>query len=346
LALIAADGDTPLSDIATLEACGSPTRLVALKQATKVDEYKMLGVDETQMEHLTFPVSAATLVEEDGSDVILCESSARAKVVAEAAKAAELPFVRFEVLLVEGELNISGDTCRPCRHKFRMDPAFISIGDCGHVLGLGSVSSEWKGGGTWWEAEETLRDRNGSENPRLYNLKSVLKQNLNTMDVMKYVFGDCDSEVEDKDMSTLVEVPKDVRMSKMQKQSHPHNPSNSNMFFHINVDGQTCFTAEQAVFTSTYLKQILFIDQLKKQIKEVEWQFPQSSKSRQETLCNERVYGHVNILMVSGVVRLSEVSRGSEIDIEARAARRSLLLQVYRGDEGGDDEDAHSNGSW
>merc|ERR1712032_1215648 len=85
LALLAENSNVPLNDGSTLAACGSPTRLVAFKQTTKVDEYKLLGVADTQVEDLAFPASANAPVDEDGSDVILCESSARAKVVAEAA---------------------------------------------------------------------------------------------------------------------------------------------------------------------------------------------------------------------------------------------------------------------
>merc|ERR1711879_741302 len=96
----------------TLKSCGLPTQLIATKQATKVDEYKLLGVDDAQVDQLAFPPTANATIDEDGSDVILCESLARAKVVAQAAKDAALPFVIFEVLLVEGQLNISGDTCR------------------------------------------------------------------------------------------------------------------------------------------------------------------------------------------------------------------------------------------
>mmetsp|Transcript_12590 Transcript_12590/g.24652 ORF Transcript_12590/g.24652 Transcript_12590/m.24652 type:complete len:701 (+) Transcript_12590:41-2143(+) len=330
LALLAANSNALLDDHSTLEACGSPTRLIAFKQTTKVDEYKLLGVDDAEVKHLAFPenANASADVDEDGSDVILCESLARAKVVAEAAKTADLPFVRFEVLLVEGMLGISGDTCRPCEHNLKMDPAFISVGDCGHVLGLGSVSSVWNGGGTWWEAAKTLPSTTWwggeeIENPRLYNLQSVLKPNINTMNVMKYVFGDCDREVMDEDLTELVEEPAPAEM-----QDHSDLPRSSNAFFHINVDGKTCFTSQQASYTSEYLKNILFIDQLKSQIDKVPWELPQSSKSRSETLCNERVYGHINVLMAAGVVRLSDDNQGSVMN---RGARRERLLQVYRG---------------
>merc|ERR1712014_482706 len=130
---------------------------------------------------------------------------------------------------------------------------------------------------------------------------------------MKYVFGDCDGEVEDKDLTELVEEAAPTMM-----QDHDASPKNSDAFFHINTDGKSCFTDQQAAYTSEYLKSILFIDQLKRQIDKVPWEFPQSSKSRSETLCNERVYGHVNVLMASGVVRLCDNNQGSDMSRDAR----------------------------
>merc|ERR1712176_725018 len=183
-----------------------------------------------------------------------------------------------------------------------------------------------EGGGTWWEADETRPKRRREDpNPRLYNLQTVLKPRLSTMEVMKHVFGDCDEEVEDENLGALVEPAFGKTSESIQNAAD--SPENANPFFHINVEGQTCFTPQQAAPTSSYLKSIIFIDQLKSQIKEVTWQFPQSSKSRQETLCNERVYGHVNVLMASGVVRLGENARRSANNMEAR---RELLLRMYR----------------
>merc|ERR1712183_1136766 len=64
--------------------------------------------------------------------------------------------------------------------------------------------------------------------------------------------------------------------------------------FHVNAEGQSCFSEKQAEAASTRLKEILFVDQLKDRLSKVPWEFPQSTESRSETLCNERVYGHAN----------------------------------------------------
>merc|ERR1712046_164192 len=142
---------------------------------------------------------------------------------------------------------------------------------------------------------------------------------------MKYVFGDCDGEVEREDISELVE-PAFPQSSDTVPSRHDSR-ENASSFFHIDAANKTSFTPNQAAQTSAYLKSIMFIDQLKKQIGAVAWEFPQSSKSRQETLCNERVYGHVNILMASGVVRLGDNCNVLATD---REARRELLLRLYR----------------
>merc|ERR1712151_1003280 len=83
--------------------------------------------------------------------------------------------------------------------------------------------------------------------------------------------------------------------------------------FHINAHGKTCFSAREGVAASARMREILFIDQLKDRISKVPWQFPQVSENNRDILCNEHVYGHANIVLVSGVVRLSsdvEVGEG------------------------------------
>merc|ERR1719498_1815443 len=79
---------------------------------------------------------------------------------------------------------------------------------------------------------------------------------------------------------------------------------NDGQLFQVNAQGETMFTTEQAEAVSRHLQDIFFIDQIKDRLNKVPWQFPQDTEDRSETLCNERVYGHTIIMLVSGLVRL------------------------------------------
>ena len=43
---------------------------------------------------------------------------------------------------------------------------------------------------------------------------------------------------------------------------------------------------------------------MKERVNRVAFELPQHSDQRSQPFCNERVYGNINILLVSGVVRL------------------------------------------
>merc|ERR1719162_2582731 len=68
-----------------------------------------------------------------------------------------------------------------------MDPAFVSIGDCKHILGLGSVNHKWSGQGRWWE--DSVENRQHPRNPALFDLSRVLKPDVDMSQVVNFVFG-------------------------------------------------------------------------------------------------------------------------------------------------------------
>jgi hypothetical protein len=251
---------------------------------------------------------------DDGAtgDVIICESPERATVVAEAAVEAGLPYVSFQVLLLEGEMTISGDTSRPYENKFDMDPAYISVGDHNQVMGWGSVGQTWtgeRGNGRWWE--DRLEDRKGDRhNPRLFDLHHRLSGGTGMSDVIKVVFGECQRQEQgwggDEAEDEMQKVERFTSPELLTEGEVTNGAGGSEgQLFSIDASDQTCFTSTQATAASAYLRKIRFIDQLKERINKIAFELPQSSESRSETFCNERVYGNVNILLVSGVVRLS-----------------------------------------
>merc|ERR1719159_551752 len=112
-------------------------------------------------------------------------------------------------------------------------------------------------------------------------------------DVMQNVFGESTNKRARKLMSLTDSV------------SQPETSSeNDGQLFHINAQGETAFTKKQADAAASHLRDIFFIDQIKDRLNRVPWQFPQDSENRREMLCNEQVYGHTTIMLVSGVVRL------------------------------------------
>jgi len=317
IAFFASNCEHPLKDSDTIAACGFPTQLFTVKRMKKVDEYEVLGLTGDEVGDITGPTPASQSVEDDGSDVIVCESLERTRVVAKAAIEAGLPYVSFQVLFIEGELVIRGDTCRPCNHKFTMDPAFISVSDCQHILGWGSVSHDWEGNCRWWE--DDLAKREHPRNPALFGLRRFLKPTALITDVMENVFGESTL----KRSRELMSLTDPVSFPG----NHPEISSeNDGQLFYINAQGDTAFTTNQADDAASHLRDIFFIDQIKDRLKKVPWQLPQDSEDRRETLCNEQVYGHALIMFVSGVVRLQS---NLELDESSKREHHEYLRSRF-----------------
>jgi multidrug efflux pump subunit AcrB len=96
----------------------------------------------------------------------------RARVVAEAAKALGLPYVRFRAVFAEGRLSYGGEMSGTPSAKLRMGPVWVTVGDYENLLGcrviihtgdqgpaaLHSRPATLKWDGEWQITYETFRD--------------------------------------------------------------------------------------------------------------------------------------------------------------------------------------------
>ena len=103
-------------------------------------------------------------------------------VLASIAKGAELPYVGFQAIFLEGSTEISGDTGRPGEYPLAMSPVFMCVSDRRHLLSWWSCN--------WWEDEEPLVRQHDS----LFNLSRQLKDNVVVAALTPMVINttDCD----------------------------------------------------------------------------------------------------------------------------------------------------------
>ena len=105
------DASAPVTSIATVQVSLAKRGL------------SMQGDAETLRSRLAAAEASAQLADED---VILCTTAERAALVAAAAKALDLPYVPFRVLLAEGRIAYGGEkTGTPTAH-LRMQPVWVS----------------------------------------------------------------------------------------------------------------------------------------------------------------------------------------------------------------------------
>lgn len=89
--------------------------------------------------------------------------------------------------------------------------------------------------------------------------------------------------------------------------------------FHRTHTGESCFTKEEAARTCKYLHSIKFVSRVTAALQDTNFELPQEYREIERFFCNETVYGKMNLLWVTGSVRLDpeavNVVKGvSEVD--------------------------------
>ena len=74
--------------------------------------------------------------------------------------------------------------------------------------------------------------------------------------------------------------------------------------FHLDASGATAFSTPEAARASEYLASSRFLDAVKRSLQTKRFELPQQSAAVSAHFCNESVYGNLNVLCVTGVVRL------------------------------------------
>ena len=75
-------------------------------------------------------------------------------------------------------------------------------------------------------------------------------------------------------------------------------------YFHVDETGKSCFSKEEAARASRRIVEIDLVNQVQRKILTTNFVLPQVKKTVDATFCNESVYGKMNFLMVTGLVRL------------------------------------------
>ena len=66
--------------------------------------------------------------------MIICENRAKARVLSAAASALGSDYILFKLILVEGTVTASGDTCNPGTFTLELTPGLLSLGDFGQIV--------------------------------------------------------------------------------------------------------------------------------------------------------------------------------------------------------------------
>lgn len=82
------------------------------------------------------------------------------------------------------------------------------------------------------------------------------------------------------------------------------DPEPSTRLFHIDDEGKTCFSREEAEAASQLVADMALDERVKQSIQHKRFVLPQQTQNIDGGFCNEAVYGRLNLLTVTGLVRL------------------------------------------
>jgi hypothetical protein len=104
-------------------------------------------------------------------------------------------------------------------------------------------------------------------------------------------------------------------------------PGPATRFFHVDSTGATCFSQAEAAATSQLLVDTAFLASVQTRIRTTPFILPQHGHEKDVHFCNESVYGHTNMIRVSGLVRLDTIAAERAAAGAAAAALALMLAQ-------------------
>ena len=302
--------------------------------------------------------ASSSAQDEIDTDLIICESEARMRAVANVAKQLNEPYIPFKLLFVEGVLEAVIEYNHPYHTavEIPMLPAACLLGDHDNVFFLRSVCSRfsvkhssfqdihnnsnvWKlypepvvnailsGAKSGSEVDFRDRDVDWGEVER-YDVTNQLdetgwgfdlKVGLRETDIKSAIAGCCINHP-----PRLCDRPKMVYLPGLDQEE---NADDGTSLFHYNDQGEVAFTEKEAERASDFVASFGLEERVKSSLQKKRFVLPQTTNTVNTHFCNESVYGNVNILWVTGVIRM-ENTRG-ETESNAPAAPTEDTFDVW-----------------
>ena len=286
--------------------------------------------------------------DETETDLIICESEARMRVVANIAKQLNEPYIPFKLLFVEGivevriEVNFS-------TVEIPMLPAACLLGDHDNVFFLRPLlcsvkssvehsslqdihdeSNVWKlfpepvlnkilpGAQPGSEVNflDYRLDWGGADKYDITNQLDEsgwgfdLKVGLRETDIKSAVANSCINQPHTK-------FPKTVYLPGLDQEGKADDGTS---LFHYNNQGEVAFTEKEAERASDFVASFGLEERVKSSLQKKRFVLPQNTSEVDADFCNESVYGNVNILWVTGVIRMENSHGGTESKAPAAPA--------------------------
>ena len=304
---------------------------------------------------------ACTAPPQDTS-IIVCESEARAQAVAAVSTALNEDYVVFKILFVEGVTRCGGGL--PCMdgmyggtaESIAMVPAFISVGDHGNIFSIRAVAR------TSPPPTLSMKDLHGrmdmdedfvavmkegtyedyefdGDGEHQYSLGLQVAVDPNDVSRVHNVLSfTLHQTYQNLSQLSLVYLPGSDAGGNADDHGEDHAEEDAGLLFHRDADDKTCFTEQEAYRASEHIAAMALDERVKSALNQQRFELPQQTEEVQSFFCNESVYGKLNLLWVSGVVRMSPgdawtFQRANEEALSGPLRVRDVVTALFKPDD-------------
>lgn len=264
-------------------------------------------------------------------DFIICPSEERTMMVSQLTTELKRSYIRFRIVFAEGTATFGGEMLGTDPVHLKMAPVWVSIGDYDNIYLQWILMSTGISSDKYIPITDIFAD---PESSKIYN-QALIKGNY----PVKLITEDEDEDVDEKeDSETQGLIKCDSYELKIKFNLQVAKSDNINMtclinsilgdngekpriiplnaillpnegkalyqnkFFHVDQNNKTCFTAQEAELMCKYIEDSDFINRVKGQLNNINFQLPQLMQSNEGDFCNESVYGTFNFIQVTGIV--------------------------------------------
>eukprot|EP00299_Pterocystis_sp_00344_P013573 c6664_g1_i1.p1 GENE.c6664_g1_i1~~c6664_g1_i1.p1 ORF type:complete len:614 (+),score=118.90 c6664_g1_i1:34-1875(+) len=276
----------------------------------------------------------------DSLDIIVCASEARTKYVMSTVLTERLPYVPFKVYLCEGTLSYGGDMSSTPPQHLEMLPVWVSLGDYENVFAYRALMH-------LSNVDDNLPLHDHDFKNLLPNLSDEQKEYLLTPDQTVYFVHDVNLVEDESTFYTdkyaviehhtvsfdltmavgkqfvvssflcstdrqflpqsMIVLPGGYDDGERRKRRRNVAPPVQSPYFHLDSKDCVCFSESEALMMTKRLIETDFVNRVAQQVTFVDFELPQHSSNFSHHFCNENVYGHLNFLLLSGVVRVEKL---------------------------------------
>jgi hypothetical protein len=240
------------------------------------------------------------------------------------ARELDLPYVRFKIIFVEGTFRGGGGyqgevSC------VDVTPALIQVGDNNNIFSELPIAQMDPKSMSMKEAFQTRKIEQLDEFTKdcawltaapgsVFNMKDAVSF-YDSDGPICYALRVADTETDTAERlwpsdaysefrSNLTVLPGDVTVP---AEDGEHQPEPA--LFHRDADGKTCFSDSEASQACEHIAAMALDERVKQCLQRKLFDLPQESAMVQSTFCNESLFGTMNMLEVTGVVRMDSSDR-------------------------------------